>query len=115
MRLDGPPVWKNLSQKLLKYSPLLVLLMLLPGNTTADEFFVFECGATTVMFPSKTFPMGVPFTAREICYCSRRGWRGIECDIKFKNAIFSNEIDRKNNAIVDKLLGKERFWKRKLP
>lgn len=96
-------------------NPLLFFLVLLalPGNSTAGEFFVFNCGSRTVTFSSKTFPLGVPFTPREICDCNKRKWRGIECDIKFKNALLSNDIDRKNNAIADKLLGKESFWKRK--
>jgi hypothetical protein len=93
---------------------LFLVLLTLYSNSMADEFFVFECGSTTVMFPSKTFPLGVPFTAKEVCYCSKRNWRGIECDIKFKNALLSNDTARKNNLIADKILGKEKFWRRKL-
>ena len=85
------------------------------GSVEANENKVYriKCARSEIIFPISTFPLGMTFTNREVCDCNRKRWRGIECDIKFKNALLFNDIARKNNLIADKLLGKERFWRRK--
>jgi hypothetical protein len=96
----------------LKTLAFMALTLALSGNVEAREFFVFDCGATKIMFPIKTFPQGVSFTTREVCDCVRRGWRGPECDVKLRNKDLSWAINRKNDRIADKVLkGTYKDWR----
>ena len=82
----------------------LAALMLPQSVESREEFLVVDCGRSKIMFPMNTFPYGVPFSIREICECSRRQWRGAQCDTKVRNRMLLEEIYRKNNRIIDKVL-----------
>ena len=82
----------------------LAALLLSQNLESRDEFFVIDCGRSEILFPMTTFPYGVSLSAKEICACSRTFWRGAQCDIKVRNKMLLEEIDRKNNLIIDKIL-----------
>ena len=82
----------------------LAALMLSQNLESREDFFVIDCGRSEILFPISAFPFGVSLSDREICACSKKGWRGVYCDIKVRNRMLSEEIDRKNNLIIDKIL-----------
>ena len=83
---------------------LLAALLLSQNVESNDEFYVFDCGRDEIIFPINSFPLGVPFSHREICTCYKRNWRGAHCDVEVRNRVLSEEIDRKNNIIINIIL-----------
>ena len=82
----------------------LVALLLSQNVESREDFFIIDCGRDEVMFPVDIFPFGVSLSNREICACSKKGWRGLRCNVEFQNQLLSDEIDRRNNLIIDNLL-----------
>tara|TARA_B100000809_G_scaffold125491_1_gene123761 strand:+ start:287 stop:580 length:294 start_codon:yes stop_codon:yes gene_type:complete len=83
---------------------ILAALMLAQNVESREEFFVINCGRDSIMFPISAFPFGVSLSNREICACSKKGWRGLQCNVDFQNQLLASEIERKNNLIIDRLL-----------
>jgi len=77
----------------------------LPSSVASrDEWFVINCGWEEIRFPAKPYPLGLPLSNKELCRCSKRGWRGEQCDMAFLNQLLFFEMDRKNDLIVEKVL-----------
>lgn len=91
---------------ILKQLLFLMMMLSLPNASAAGELYVIDCGSSTINLSRRSFPLGIPLSVREICSCSRRNWRGTQCDIKFKNKVLRREIARKNNLIADEILGR---------
>ena len=82
----------------------LAALLLSQNVEGKEDFYVVSCGRDEVMFPVAVFPFGVSLSNKEICACSKKGWRGLRCNVEFQNQLLSDEIDRRNNLIIDNLL-----------
>jgi len=84
---------------------LMILVgILLPSSLNSAEYYRVECGRDSIMFPAKDYPLGLPLSNREICRCSKNGFRGARCDMDSRNEILLLKIDRKNDRIIDELL-----------
>jgi len=84
---------------------ILLAAILLAQNVEANEkFFIVNCGRDEIVLPLRSFPLGVPFSYSEICACSRRNWRGLECNKDIKNRILLEEFYRKNLNISNSIL-----------
>jgi len=91
--------WEHLGRS------IFLAVILLPGNVESrDEWFVIDCGRDEIRFPAKSYPLGLPLSNRELCKCSKRGWRGEQCDMAFFNQLLLFEMDQKNDLIVEKVL-----------
>ena len=82
----------------------LTALLLSQNVESKEDFFVINCGRDDVMFSISTFPFGMSLSSKEICTCSRKNWKGMICDVEFRNQLLANEIARKNSATIDKIL-----------
>ena len=82
----------------------LAALMLAQNVESREEYFIVDCGRDEILFPLSAFPFGISLSDREICACSKKGWRGLQCNVDFQNQVLANEIDRRNNLMIDKLL-----------
>lgn len=78
--------------------------LLLPSSLNSAEYYRVECGRDSIMFPAKDYPLGLPLSKRELCRCSKNGFRGAGCDIDSQYEILLLKIDRKNDRIIDELL-----------
>lgn len=84
---------------------IFLAVILLPSNVASrDEWLVINCGRDEIRFPAKDYPLGLPLSNREVCKCSKRGWRGEQCDMAFFSQLLLLEMDRKNDRIIDELL-----------
>ena len=82
----------------------LAALLFSQNVESKEDFFVVNCGRDEVMFSISTFPFGMSLSSKEICTCSKKNWRGLGCDVDFRNQILANELARRNNLIIDDLL-----------
>jgi hypothetical protein len=81
------------------------LLLISSANSMQHEtFYVYNCNSSEIRINSKLYPLGIPFSRDEVCYCDRRRWREPECDIKQRYDRLVNNIILKNNLIADKVL-----------
>jgi hypothetical protein len=80
----------------------LTALLLSQNVESKEDFHVVNCGRNDVMFSIGSFPFGL--SIKEICACSKKNWRGMICDVEFRNQLLANEIARKNSATIDKIL-----------
>tara|TARA_R110002020_G_scaffold126093_2_gene283755 strand:+ start:1568 stop:1858 length:291 start_codon:yes stop_codon:yes gene_type:complete len=91
---------------------LIILIICFLYNTveaSEEKAYRIKCKRSEIIFPSSSFPLGMPFTNREVCDCSRKRWRGTECNIKFKNENLYQLINQKNNLIADEVLKNTRL------
>jgi|APSaa5957512535_1039671.scaffolds.fasta_scaffold161598_2 hypothetical protein len=81
------------------------LLLISSANSMQHEiFYVYNCNSAETRISSKLYPLGIPFSRAEVCYCDRKHWRGSECDIKQRYDRLVDNIILRNNLIADRVL-----------
>ena len=69
-----------------------------------ETFYIYRCKSAEIRISSKPYPLGIPFSRAEVCYCDRNHWKGSDCDIKQRYDRLVNNIILKNNLIADRVL-----------
>ena len=69
-----------------------------------ERVFAYTCKSKEIRISSKPYPLGIPFSRAQVCYCDRNRWNGPECDIKQRYDRLVSNIILKNNLIADRVL-----------
>jgi len=98
---------KQLALILLAVWVILALLLVPLALAERGEWITVRCGGRDIMFNAKAYPSGISLTEKEICQCSRKRWRGLECDLQRRAKQWRERTKKVNEDLIDIIQGKK--------